>query len=92
LNGRGVDQTDTPRMRLELPTLYEARSFIGREQTIFDQPCDGVDGGFILFVRAGRVTTKGGVVGVDKIFFHRDDERVMGSVKHGWCLSVNTSH
>ncbi len=76
--GGSVDQTDTPRMLLELPTLHEARGFGGREQAILDQLGDGVDGRVILFVRAAWVTTKGRVVGVDNVVFHGDRD---GSVE-----------
>ena len=66
-----------PRMRLELPTLREARGFVRREQAILDVLGDGVDGSFILFVGAGWVETKGGVVGVDKVVFHRNRDRML---------------
>ena len=75
--GGGVDHTDTPHMLLELPTLHEARGFVECQQAIVDQPGDGVDGRSILFIWAGWVTTKRGVVGVNEVVFHGDGDRVV---------------
>jgi hypothetical protein len=72
LQGDAGRFTDIPRMWLQLPALHEARSLVGREQTILNQLCDSVDGGFVLFVRTPWIVTKGGVGGVYEVVFHGD--------------------